>query len=100
MKQQLADIKATKVKLAVSRQTKAISSKNQKAVDKFVKHNLDYDMLVNENDCREDAGKPSPHCENKQALAYDKAADIWEALPMSERKNLVKTHEYLTLGDF
>lgn len=100
MKATLEAIRVLKAELTIKRKTKALTAKNQKNVNGFVKANLNYDMLVNEADCVRDLSedqKGLEAAERKQESAYNKASEFWNELPMTEKKNLVKTHTYLTL---
>ncbi len=102
IKTALESLKALKVELAEKRKTKALNPKLQKTLNAFVKANLNYDMLVNEQELRDELGtNNSPAAlDQRLGLAYDLAGDAWEMLPLAERKNLVKSHDYLTLKDY
>lgn len=81
------------MRLADQRTTKAIHKMHQATINRFVKWNLDHDMLVNENDYRDGEGLNIK--QGTMDKAYNKAAELWADLPARERANLIKTHEYL-----
>jgi hypothetical protein len=63
----------------------AIHPRHQKAVDRFVKADARYDAIVAKNHA---VGKDSSLA---QENAYDKAAHIFDNLPIREQQNICKT---------
>jgi hypothetical protein len=99
----LKSIETLKIELSKKRKTEALTKNNQKNVNAFVKHNLNYDMLVNTADCIRDFSKDIKRVtkvEQQQEAAYNKASNYWGDLPISEKRNLMKNHDYLSIKDY
>lgn len=97
----LVDKNNASYKIAIKdRVTISLTKKNQATVNRFVRQNCMHDFLVNELDHANEWGKPVSRIERLMSQAYEFAQMAWLELPKSERKNLIKTHTYLAMGDY
>ncbi|WGL39686.1 hypothetical protein PG288_6 [Vibrio phage PG288] len=63
---------------------KSVNPKHQKSVNRFLTWDQKYDQAVNENQQADRDDSPA------QSRAYNRAADLWSALPKREQQNIVK----------